>query len=109
MDDQLLSTLRRVQGVVAAYLVDANGVVSEAAPPGSSDAQGKLLAAMVGALRQAAGDLALGDLGEVMLEAAGGAVMAGALPGARAAVVLTDARANLGMVRVELRRLRRSL
>jgi predicted regulator of Ras-like GTPase activity (Roadblock/LC7/MglB family) len=111
MDDQALATLRRVPGVAAAYVVDGQGVQSTVdAGAGEPPAlQGALLAAMVGALRQAAADLELGDLKETILEAENGAIMAASLAGGRrAAVVLADGKANLGTIRVELRRLRRS-
>jgi predicted regulator of Ras-like GTPase activity (Roadblock/LC7/MglB family) len=58
-------------------------------------------------LGQAAADLGIGDIGEFLVEAAGGAIMAGALPNRRMAVVIAEPGANLGVVRVELRRLRR--
>ena len=106
MEDQVLSTLRRVQGVSAAYVVDADGVRGASATGETAEAQGALLAALAGALGQAAGDLGLGDMGEFLVEAEGGAIMAGALPNGRVAVVITDALGNLGLVRVELRRLR---
>ena len=110
MDDGMLTGLRRIPGVAATYLVDARGVV-DGAPRAPGDAlfgaQGALLAAMVGALRQAAADLGVGELGETILEAERGAIVIGSLGDGRAAVVLAEGRANLGMVRVELRRLRR--
>ncbi len=109
MEDQVLSALRRVQGVSAAYVVNADGVLGASAADDAAEAQGALLAALAGALGQAASDLGLGDLAEFIVEAAGGAVMAGTLPNGRVAVVITDSRANLGLVRVELRRLRRAL
>ena len=110
MEDQVLNALRRIQGVNAAYVVDAEGVRGAAATGASADAQqaqGALLAAVAGALGQAAADLGIGDVGEFLVEAAGGAIMAGALPDRRTAVVIAEAGANLGLVRVELRRSRR--
>ncbi len=82
MDDQALSGLRRIAGVNAAFVV-------------------------VAALVQATDDLDLGPLGETILEAERGTVVAGVLPNGRAAVVLADSKANLGMIRMELRKLRR--
>ena len=109
MEDQTLAGLRRISGVTAAYIVDGQGVVGTSGREDTdvAQAQGALLAAVVGALRQAASDLGVGALAETIVEAERGAVVAGALPGERAAVVLTDGKANLGMIRVELRRLRR--
>ncbi|MGH2354275.1 MAG: roadblock/LC7 domain-containing protein [Chloroflexota bacterium] len=107
MEDQTLTGLRRITGVTAAYIVDHQGIADGAGGDQLSEVQGSLLAAVVGALRQAASDLDVGELGEMILEAERGAVVAGALSGGRAAVVLAKDRANLGMIRVELRRLRR--
>lgn len=107
MEEQALTALRRIAGVRAAYIVDAQGVVAGAGDDRLSQVQGALLAAIVGALRQASDDLGVGQLGETMMEAEDGAVVAGTLPGERAAVVLAGDRSSLGMIRVELRRLRR--
>ena len=107
MEDQALGALRRIAGVAAAYIVDGQGVVAGAGDDRLSQVQGALLAAVFGSLRQASTDLGVGQLGETILEAENGAVVAGALGGERAAVVLARDRSSLGMIRVELRRLRR--
>ena len=107
MEDQSLAALRRIPGVAAAYIVDGRGVVGATRRDDVTDTQGALLAALVGVLRQAAADLGAGPIRETIVEAERGAVIAGALGGDRAAVVLADGRANLGIIRVELRRLRR--
>lgn len=108
MEDDVVHALRRLPGVIAAYVVDGSGV---AGPPPAADverAQGGLLAALFGALRTAAADLAIGSLDDLIVEAENGAIVAGALAGQRAAVVLTAGKANLGLIRMELRKLRRS-
>jgi predicted regulator of Ras-like GTPase activity (Roadblock/LC7/MglB family) len=107
MEDQSLASLRRIAGVAAAYIVDPQGVVAGAGEDRLSQAQGSLLAALVGALRQATADLGVGQLGETIMEAEQGAVVAGMLPGERAAIVLARDKGSLGMIRMELRRLRR--
>jgi predicted regulator of Ras-like GTPase activity (Roadblock/LC7/MglB family) len=107
MEDEALTPLRRIAGVAAAYIVGPQGIVSGAGDDRLSQVQGNLLAAIIGALRQASTDLGVGALGETILEAEGGAVVAGMLPNDRAAVVLANDRSSLGMIRVELRRLRR--
>jgi len=104
MDDQALNSLRRITGVNAAFVVDP----SQPAPDGGiPEAQGALLGAVVAALTQASADLNLGSFGETIIESERGAVVAGALPNGRAAVVMADAKANIGMIRMELRKLRR--
>jgi predicted regulator of Ras-like GTPase activity (Roadblock/LC7/MglB family) len=107
MEEQTLAPLRRISGVAAAYIVGPQGVLAGAGPERLSQAQGNLLAAIVGALRQATTDLGVGELGETIMEAEQGAIVAGTLPDNRAAVVLAQDRSSLGMIRVELRRLRR--
>ena len=104
MEDQALNTLRRISGVNAAFVVDPNVPAPDGGTP---EAQGALLGAVVAALSQASSDLNLGTFGETIIEAERGAVVASALPNGRAAVVLADAKANLGMIRMELRKLRR--
>jgi predicted regulator of Ras-like GTPase activity (Roadblock/LC7/MglB family) len=106
MDETALGGLRRVPGVTAAYVVEP-GVTLEDGEDAAT-AQRALLGAMVAALAQAAGDLDIGEFGETIIEAERGAVVAGALPGGRAAVVLAESKANVGMIRMELRRLRRN-
>lgn len=105
--EQSLSGLRRIQGVTAAYIVDPT---SE--PPsggdGIPDAQRALLSALVAQLAHVVDDLDAGSLSEVIVEADRGAIVAGSLPGGRAAVALAGPGTNLGMIRVEMRRLRRS-
>jgi predicted regulator of Ras-like GTPase activity (Roadblock/LC7/MglB family) len=107
MDDRALAWLRRIAGVRAAYLVERGAPPPDAGDP-VDQAHVALLTATVTALAQASGDLDLGDLGEAIVEAGRGSVVAGTLPGGRAAVVLADAGANLEMIRMELRRLRRT-
>jgi predicted regulator of Ras-like GTPase activity (Roadblock/LC7/MglB family) len=112
MDEQTLAGLRRVAGVTAAYIVDGQGVVGASArgeqPAEQVQVAGALLAAVVSALRQAAADLAIGGLADAIVEGENGAIVAGALSDGRAAVVVADGKANLGMIRVELRRIRRT-
>jgi predicted regulator of Ras-like GTPase activity (Roadblock/LC7/MglB family) len=107
MEQQLLSALRRAPGVTAAYVVSDEGPLAGTTGDEVTALHGALLAATVGALRQAAADLGLGGLGELILEADGGGIVAQALPGGRVAVVIADSKANYGLIRVELRRLRR--
>ena len=104
MEDQSLNSLRRINGVSAAFVVDPQ---HPAADGGVPEAQRALLGAVVAALSQASVDLDLGAFGETIIEGERGAVVAGALPNGRAAVVLADGKANLGMIRMELRKLRR--
>ena len=105
MEDQSLNALRRLAGVNSAFIVDRTAPVE--GDVSVATAQNVLIGAVVAALTQAAGDLDLGQLGETIIEAERGSVVAGSLPNGRAAVVLADSKANLGMIRMELRKLRR--
>ena len=104
MEDQALNTLRRISGVSAAFVVDPSSPAPEG---GVTEAQSALLGAVVAALSQASTDLNLGALCETIIESERGSVVAGTLPNGRAAIVLADGKANLGMIRMELRKLRR--
>lgn len=112
MEDRSLTTLRRIAGVNAVFAVETGAAPQPgASEPGSpaTAAREALLSAVVAALGQATDDMELGALSEVIVEAERGAVVAGALPGGRTAVVVAEAGANLGMIRVELRKLRRGI
>jgi predicted regulator of Ras-like GTPase activity (Roadblock/LC7/MglB family) len=108
MEEQTLAALRRLQGVATAYVVDGGGVRESTTEGERAEVQGALLAALLAALGQATRDMELGDLGETIVETERGSIVAGALAGGRTAVVVTHPKANLGMIRVELRRLRRA-
>lgn len=105
--DPLPAALRRQAGVLAAFVVDEESVRSASASDELTATQGALLAALAGTLREAAAHLELGAVAEAIIEAERGAVLIGSLPAGRAAVVVAGSGANLGMIRVELRRLRR--
>lgn len=115
LDDRVLNGVRRLPGVTAAYLVNLDapgpGALASGTDIGAGDeadqAQAALLTAVVSALRQALADLELGQLGDTIIEADHGSVVAGALPDSQAAVVLANAKANVGLIRMELRRLRK--
>ena len=66
MEDQALNSLRRINGVSAAFVVDPNEPAPEGGVP---EAQGALLGAVVAALAQASDDLNLGAFGETIIEA----------------------------------------
>ena len=108
MEDQILAGLRRVAGVAAAYLVDEQGVAGATVRDEAGALQGSLLAAMAGVLRQALADMDLGAPGEAIIEAERGAIVAGELADGRLAVAVARPGANLGLIRLELRRLRRA-
>lgn len=109
MSDSLrrtLDTLTRVDGVRGAMVVDAEAGVPVASHLATGVAE-TALAALAGVLftrtAEASRSVGYGALRTLQLEAAGGhVVVAGA--GALIVVVLTDATARLGMVRVQAER-----
>jgi predicted regulator of Ras-like GTPase activity (Roadblock/LC7/MglB family) len=107
MEDRALTGLKRLPGVNAAFVVE-HGRAPSGGADASTEAQGAALAALVSALGQLTGDMDLGTLGETIVQAERGAIVAGSLGSGRAAVVVADARANLGMIRMELRKLHRA-
>jgi len=112
MEDGALTSIRRIAGVNAAFVVErgaVGAVASGSSGDASTEAQTALLGAIFAALGQATDDLDIGALDETIIEAERGAIVAGALPGGRAAIVLADAKANLGMIRMELKKLRRNV
>lgn len=105
MDDSILSTVRRLPGVRVAYLIStATPPAGELEPMATTV---RLLAALVGALGDATDAVGVGSLGEAMVEGASGSVVVRALGNDTGAVVITEAKANLGLVRLELRKLPR--
>jgi predicted regulator of Ras-like GTPase activity (Roadblock/LC7/MglB family) len=67
-----------------------------------------LLSALVGALGQASEGTGVGALSEAMIEGLNGSIVARSLGEDIGAVVVTEAKANLGLIRLELRKLPRS-
>lgn len=64
-----------------------------------------LLSALVGALGQASEGTGVGALSEAMIEGLNGSIVARSLGEDIGAVVVTEAKANLGLIRLELRKL----
>ena len=63
---------------------------------------------LVGALGQASEGTGVGALSEAMIEGLNGSIVARSLGEDIGAVVVTEAKANLGLIRLELRKLPRS-
>ncbi len=106
MDENVLATVRRLPGVRSAHLLSptTTGV-------GLGDLQASqvsLLSALVGALGQASDGMGVGALSEAMIEGVNGSIVARSLGEEVGAVVVTEAKANLGLIRLELRKLPRS-
>ena len=107
MDDGVLSTVRRLPGVRAAYLISTTTL-----PDGGSEHEAtvaSLLSAVFGALGDASDAVGVGALTEAMVEGSAGSVVVRSIGEHTGAVVITEAKANLGLIRLELRKLPRPL
>lgn len=105
MDDGVLATVRRLPGVRAAYLITTKTLPDGGAEPSATVE--RLLSAVFGALGDASDAVGVGALSEAMFEGAAGSVVVRAIGEDTGAVVITEAKANLGLVRLELRKLPR--
>ena len=105
MDDGVLATVRRLPGGRAAYLISTTTLPDDGPEPDATVA--RLLAAVFGALGDASDAVGVGMLNEAMVEGSGGSVVVRSIGDDTGAVVITEAKANLGLVRLELRKLPR--
>lgn len=106
MDENVLATVRRLPGVRSAHLLTPT--MSVAGLGDLEASQLSLLSALVGALGQASEGTGVGALSEAMIEGLNGSIVARSLGEDIGAVVVTEAKANLGLIRLELRKLPRS-
>jgi predicted regulator of Ras-like GTPase activity (Roadblock/LC7/MglB family) len=105
MDDGVLSTVRRLPGVRTAYLITTTALPAHEPEPSATVKS--LLSAVFGALGDASDAVGVGALSEAMFEGSTGSVVVRAIGEDIGAVVITEAKANLGLVRLELRKLPR--
>jgi predicted regulator of Ras-like GTPase activity (Roadblock/LC7/MglB family) len=106
----ILDGLMKIDGITAAMVVGRDGFVIESATNGSegleSDTVGAIAASSFGSFGQMGGELRLGALDSLLLEYEMGPVaVSPAGPDAVLAVV-ADQRANLGRLRIEMRKIR---
>ncbi len=106
MDENVLATVRRLPGVRSAHLLTPTTSVAGLGDLEAS--QLSLLSALLGALGQASEGTGVGALSEAMIEGLNGSIVARSLGEDIGAVVVTEAKANLGLIRLELRKLPRS-
>ncbi len=107
----ILDGLLKVEGVTAALVVGRDGFVIEAAAAGALDTEsvGAIAASSLAASDAMGEALKLGALGSILLEYESGPVaLTPAGPEAVLAVV-GDQSANLGRVRVEMRKVRQAV
>jgi len=106
----ILDGLMKIDGITAAMVVGRDGFVIESATNGGegleSDTVGAIAASSFGSFGQMGGELRLGALDSILLEYEMGPVaVSPAGPDAVLAVV-ADRQANLGRLRIEMRRIR---
>lgn len=108
--EELLRGLRRSEAVIGAFVVGRAGELLAATPAGQeAELQGALLGSLTGALEQALGHLGLGSLSDTVVEADGGTIVAASCGDGRTVVVLAQGHPNVGLIRLELRKARRSI
>ncbi|MBK9166249.1 MAG: roadblock/LC7 domain-containing protein [Bryobacterales bacterium] len=103
----LLSELAGLDGVSGAVVVSRDGFVIEGESRRDgfeADAVGAVVSAGIGASEGIAADLRLGGLHLAMLECQGGVLMIGGLGPGAVLAVLSDARANLGNIRFQVKK-----
>ncbi len=107
----ILDSLLKVEGVTAALVIGRDGFVIESAATHSidTDAVGAIAASSLSASESMGEELKLGTLGSVLIEYEQGPVaLTPAGPDAVLAVV-GDQSANLGRVRIEMRKIRQTV
>ena len=104
--NQILTQLVEVGGIEVAVCVGRDGFVIDAASTGSSDAEaiGAMVSTGMGSAESVGRELGLEELDQAMMEYKGGIVMMTALGSEALLAVVAAKDANLGNVRLQVRR-----
>lgn len=106
----ILDGLLKVEGVTAALVVGRDGFVIESATAAGeevdSDVVGAIAASTLGSSDVMGGELHLGGLGSILIEFEKGPVAVTPAGGDAVLAVVGNRLANLGRVRIEMRRVR---
>lgn len=104
----ILDALMKVEGVTAALVVGRDGFVIESvsAEGIDADAVGAVAAGSFGSFNGMGSDLHLGPLGSMLLEYEMGPVAVSPAGPEAVLAVVGDHRANLGRLRIEMRKIR---
>lgn len=104
----ILDSLMKIEGITAAMVVGRDGFVIEAVSSEGidADAVGAIAAGSFGSFGSMGGELHLGPLGSLLLEYEMGPVAVSPAGEDAVLAVVGDQRANLGRLRVEMRKIR---
>jgi hypothetical protein len=104
--NQILTQLVEVNGIEVAVCVGRDGFVIDAASTGSSDTEaiGAMVSTGMGSAESVGRELGLEELDQAMMEYKGGIVMMTALGSEALLAVVAAKDANLGNVRLQVRR-----
>ena len=105
MIDRILLELNKTEGIKGSMVVGKDGLVIASQLPSNIDAElvGAMASAAFGAAERTAAEIGMGNLEQTMIEGEHGkTLMIDA--GEGILVVLTDAKANLGLIRIAMKR-----
>ncbi|XRO74803.1 roadblock/LC7 domain-containing protein [Methanocaldococcus sp. 28A] len=105
MIDRVLIELNKTEGIKGSMVVGKDGLVIATQLPGNIDAElvGAMASAAFGAAERTAAEIGMGSLVQTMVEGEHGkTLMVDA--GEGILVVLTDAKVNLGLIRITMKR-----
>jgi predicted regulator of Ras-like GTPase activity (Roadblock/LC7/MglB family) len=105
MIDRILADLNKTEGIKGSMVVGKDGLVIATQLPGGLDAEliGAMASAAFGAAERTAAEIGQGKLEQTMIEGEfGKTIMTDA--GEGILVVLTDAKVNLGLIRISMKR-----
>ncbi|AEF96538.1 roadblock/LC7 domain-containing protein [Methanotorris igneus] len=105
MIDRILADLNRTEGIKGSMVVGKDGLVIAAQLPSNIDSElvGAMASAAFGAAERTAAEIGQGKLEQAMIESEfGKTLMTDA--GEGILVVLTDAKVNLGLIRISMKR-----
>ncbi len=105
----ILDGLMKIEGITAALVVGRDGFVIESVTNGEGidgDTVGALASSSFGSFGQMGGELRLGTLDSVLLEYEMGPVAVSPAGPEAVLAVIADHRANLGRLRIEMRKIR---
>ncbi|ACV24011.1 roadblock/LC7 domain-containing protein [Methanocaldococcus fervens] len=105
MIDRALIELNKTEGIKGSMVVGKDGLVIASQLPGNIDAElvGAMASASFGAAERTAAELGMGNLEQTMIEGEHGKVLM-VDAGEGILVVLADAKVNLGLIRITMKR-----
>ncbi|CAB3287293.1 Roadblock/LC7 family protein [Methanocaldococcus lauensis] len=105
MIDRVLVELNKTEGIKGSMVVGKDGLVIASQLPGNVDAElvGAMASAAFGASERTISEIGMGNLEQAMVEGEHGKILM-IDAGEGILVVLTDAKVNLGLIRINMKR-----